>query len=521
MKQVNIFLAGVILISAFLLSACGGGGGGGSTGTGTSSSTVNTGSLIDSNVAGMNYRTATQSGTTSALGEYMYLTGELVTFSIGGFDFPPVTAKGVVTPLDLANSKSMYDRGVVNIARLLQTLDDNGDPADGITIGLTAHDAAETLLAINFSDDMSFETDVASLVTNSGSSNISLISSSAALDHLGPNLVANDDTGVVAGGITQLVAGSWRIIETIGANTCNEPTGAQPAYTVQVSQRENVLTVTTGSRSFVGTVVNNRLGWTGSYPEDGGTTTITAMNLLFSEDGSSISGNTSWTFTDGSTNCGGSTAVSGQNTTEGSTSDSNTTVTDAQTNTFVPKVSCCSKISPVPGSSEGRTFGGVLVQGTGRWSLHASKGFGYFGTPVPDTHLRWSYTVDGVTRTKQGSMFLHIEKLFTQSADWEFTVTDPDNGKTTVFSGTLQADYTPGDVSGKIDQPLCIQNVSERYCDVLGDPTLVGLPANPFADSNYLASGTCEAIHYSGSYVHISSQFPGETGLCTYRFSSP
>lgn len=506
----------MIFVTAFIAS-CGGGGG---TDTSTSGSTVNTGTLIDSNVAGMNYRTATQSGATSALGEYRYLTGESVTFSIGGFDFPPVPAKSVVTPLDLANSKSMYDTGVVNIARLLQTLDDNGDPTDGINISLTAHDTAEALLAINFQDDLSFETDVASLVANSGSSNITLISGSAALDHLGPNLVATDDTEVITGGITQLVAGTWSVIDTIDANTCNEPNVAQPAYTAEISQRENVLTVTTGALSFVGTVVNNRLGWTGSFPEDGGTTTITAMNLLFSEDGASVSGNTSWTWTDGNLNCGGSTTVSGQNITQGSTSDSTTTVTDAQTNAFVPKVSCCSKISPVPGPSEGQTIGGVLIQGTGRWSLHASKGFLYFGTPVPDTHLRWSYTVDGVTRTKQG-MFLHIEKLFTQSADWEFTVTDPDNGKITVFSGTLQAYYTPGNVSGNLYQPLCSQNVSKSYCDVLGDPTLLGLPANPLADSNYHASGTCEALNYTGIYAHISSQFPGESGLCTYRMSSP
>ena len=62
------------------------------------------GVLVDAFVAGIGYRTATQTGVTNAKGEFNYLPGEMVTFFIGGLEFPPVLAKGVVTPLDMAQS---------------------------------------------------------------------------------------------------------------------------------------------------------------------------------------------------------------------------------------------------------------------------------------------------------------------------------------------------------------------------------------------------------------------------------
>ncbi|MEB3733367.1 hypothetical protein ULF88_02705 [Halopseudomonas pachastrellae] len=53
-----------------------------------------------------------------------------------------MTAKGVLTPLDLAGSTDINDPVVINIARLLQTLDEDGNPDNGIVIPELATTAA-------------------------------------------------------------------------------------------------------------------------------------------------------------------------------------------------------------------------------------------------------------------------------------------------------------------------------------------------------------------------------------------
>jgi hypothetical protein len=123
------------LALAVTLTACGGGGsssdGGGSAEPAAPSKT---GVFTDSAVAGIQYQTqpGNKSGKTNALGEYDYVEGDTVTFSIGDTQLPTVTATGRVTPADMADGN---DADVVtNVLRLLQTLDDDGNPDNGITI---------------------------------------------------------------------------------------------------------------------------------------------------------------------------------------------------------------------------------------------------------------------------------------------------------------------------------------------------------------------------------------------------
>lgn len=124
--------SGIVLTT---LSACGGGG---SSSSGALTPTPLTGVFIDSPVANINYQTATQNGTTSANGEFKYLAGENVTFSIGSMVLPATPAKGKVSPMDLANTISPLDSKATNIARILQALDSDGNPANGITIPASA-----------------------------------------------------------------------------------------------------------------------------------------------------------------------------------------------------------------------------------------------------------------------------------------------------------------------------------------------------------------------------------------------
>lgn len=120
---------------AITLGACGGDSSSSSVALPASKS--DTGVFSDSPVAGIHYKTASRSGYTNALGEYRFKPGETVTFSIGGTSLPPVPATGRVTPADMA-IEGQPDT-VTNILRLLQTLDDDNDPDNGITISAATH----------------------------------------------------------------------------------------------------------------------------------------------------------------------------------------------------------------------------------------------------------------------------------------------------------------------------------------------------------------------------------------------
>lgn len=143
-----------------LLSACGGGGDGdGDDNTGEDGPTVLTGQFVDSPVSGIRYETATQSGITDSNGQFEYLEDETVSLYIGAQLLGGAPGKETVTLFDLVEgveplvgqelettltklSMSRYEDGqfrpsfntVINLARLLQTLDADGNPSNGIEI---------------------------------------------------------------------------------------------------------------------------------------------------------------------------------------------------------------------------------------------------------------------------------------------------------------------------------------------------------------------------------------------------
>ena len=159
------YLIGVGFIA---ISACGGSGSGGSDdgGVGGTAATEKTGTFIDSPVINIGYRTETLQGVTNALGEYQYLPGETVTFFIGDLTFPAVKATGMVTPLDIADTQDTANPKVINIIRLLQTLDKDGDPSNGITITDQAKSSA-VLVDFDLSEaDFAAAPDVMALITN-------------------------------------------------------------------------------------------------------------------------------------------------------------------------------------------------------------------------------------------------------------------------------------------------------------------------------------------------------------------
>jgi hypothetical protein len=119
------YLARLSLIaSVCLLAACG-----------NSDLHTKQGVFVDAPVEGLTYLTSSGlSGTTNATGVFNYLAGDSVTFSLGSINFPSVAAGDLVTPLDLAGASSANHPGALAIARLLQSVDSDGNPDNGITV---------------------------------------------------------------------------------------------------------------------------------------------------------------------------------------------------------------------------------------------------------------------------------------------------------------------------------------------------------------------------------------------------
>ncbi|WP_193771145.1 putative Ig domain-containing protein, partial [Candidatus Magnetaquicoccus inordinatus] len=101
------------------------------------------GVFLDSAVAGIHYSTPTHSGVTDATGGFSFRPGETVTFSVAGVVIGSVSmgADGklpIVTPDLLAKAatadETLQHNVAVNIVRLLQTLDLDGNPANGIAL---------------------------------------------------------------------------------------------------------------------------------------------------------------------------------------------------------------------------------------------------------------------------------------------------------------------------------------------------------------------------------------------------
>jgi len=150
----NLFSYSVLLLSFFILIGCSSDSGGGSsttsdtdttdtetgddgTGDDGSSLVVKTGYFVDSAVAGVDFVSGGQTGTTDTAGTFTYEEGKQLSLSVGGVSLGTAKPDENVTPVDLVSGGTSESDAVVNLARFLQTLDDDGDPTNGISIGET------------------------------------------------------------------------------------------------------------------------------------------------------------------------------------------------------------------------------------------------------------------------------------------------------------------------------------------------------------------------------------------------
>jgi hypothetical protein len=160
---------------------------------------VKTGQLIDAPVQGVRYESGSVSGVTGARGEFEYEEGGTIRFYIGEIALGnAVKGKAVITPLDLISGGTIDTPAVINVARLLQSLD--AIPGDHvITIPAVLHtmtvqsnaSVSTAIQYLDFSDDTAFvnaATQLISTLTASYPFTVVLVDSASARDHLASSL---------------------------------------------------------------------------------------------------------------------------------------------------------------------------------------------------------------------------------------------------------------------------------------------------------------------------------------------
>ncbi|MBK6740702.1 MAG: hypothetical protein IPG64_24105 [Haliea sp.] len=138
MSRIRMVFTGGILA---LLCACSGGNG----------DSPLYGQFIDSAVSGIRYSTATRAGVTDSEGRFEYEAGQTVSFYLGDLYLGDAPAAAIISPFDLVDGVQPVVGGalkqailekprgpgfstVINMVTLLQTLDVDGNPENGIAI---------------------------------------------------------------------------------------------------------------------------------------------------------------------------------------------------------------------------------------------------------------------------------------------------------------------------------------------------------------------------------------------------
>ncbi|MBV1877158.1 MAG: hypothetical protein KUG79_05910 [Pseudomonadales bacterium] len=193
--KIPALLACAVSISAMaLLSACSGGGGSSSASV---QPTVQTGSFVDSAVNGLQFETNSQAGITNAAGEFEYLPGETVSFSIGGIQLGSAVGAATLSPLALlgvdnvaAAEAAGVEAALINRLVFLQSLDQDNNPENGIDLVGLGETLVEETLDFDVSTATFAQGDYRRLVNENGGV---YRSPTAAINHLLVTLVQDVD----------------------------------------------------------------------------------------------------------------------------------------------------------------------------------------------------------------------------------------------------------------------------------------------------------------------------------------
>lgn len=200
-------------------------------GGGTGDREILHGIFLDEAVDGLAYQTATQTNFTSGGGIFAYIAGETITFSIGTIVLGSAAAGPILTPQDLAAVPATLNETVTNIARLLQSLDEDQDPSNGITISSATNGAAAGL-TVDFAVSTAVFESNASVLALLEAQGRELISEADAIAHISATLATAEQAKISArsGGYTATFDGDERGALTLEVDRDGNVTGSGTGF---------------------------------------------------------------------------------------------------------------------------------------------------------------------------------------------------------------------------------------------------------------------------------------------------
>ena len=160
---------------------------------------IREGRLIDGPVQGVSYISGSVSGVTGREGEFQYEVDNSIRFFLGDIALGEATAgKAIITPLDLVPGGSLQTPAVINIARLLQSLDSvPGDSRISIPGKLRSaavhsnENVAPSIRFLDFADETAFVNTASQLIATLTASypfTAVLVDAESAREHLSRSL---------------------------------------------------------------------------------------------------------------------------------------------------------------------------------------------------------------------------------------------------------------------------------------------------------------------------------------------
>ncbi|OJS99269.1 hypothetical protein BEE62_03670 [Marinobacter nauticus] len=141
-------------------------------------------------------------------GEFQYQEGETVTFKIGQLTLGSAKGGATISPRDIAS-----EAGSINVARVLQTLDDDGDPTNGITISADVRSkAASVATPRNIGETANLdeiESEITSLSSNKDAPLVTADQAEAHLEETLSSISGRDVTSCSDAGAEQLSAADF------------------------------------------------------------------------------------------------------------------------------------------------------------------------------------------------------------------------------------------------------------------------------------------------------------------------
>ena len=197
---VFFIISPAVLTTAFFFAGCGS----------SESLPVLTGVFLDSAVQGLEYQYGSKVGKTDENGKFYYNSQDEIIFSLGGVEIGrSFNPKEMMTPIDLVDDPASFvtHPTVTNICRLLQSLDEDGNPENGIFITKEIRDVIQSsVTSFNFNvDSDAFKTAMTPLfnelnssgVFNGGNAPRSLVDPIPAQNHFFSTLAEQNATPVV------------------------------------------------------------------------------------------------------------------------------------------------------------------------------------------------------------------------------------------------------------------------------------------------------------------------------------